>query len=48
MEYPDVMTMAVICNKFHWTFQEYRQSPIWFINLLTGLINEEEKRRNKK
>jgi hypothetical protein len=30
----EVMFIAVICQEYGWTYQEYMSQPIWFIELL--------------
>ncbi|MDF1498516.1 MAG: hypothetical protein P1P85_04160 [Patescibacteria group bacterium] len=28
------MAAVIICERFGWTYEEYRQQPFWFIELL--------------
>lgn len=47
----DELLMMVVCDKMHWTYQEYMSQPVEFIMLLTTkwrLDNEHEEKVHKK
>jgi len=44
----DDVTMAIVCDKMGWTFQEYREQPIYFIKTLLLKWSVENEVSNKK
>lgn len=48
MEYPERMQMAMMCHRMRWSYRQYMEQPIWFINLVAGLMSAEAKEQRKQ
>lgn len=40
------MLVAVVCEKMHWTYDEYLRQPEWFVDYLFIKWNAEAERAN--
>ena len=40
--------MIQICREMHWTYQEYLEQPVWFVELLIEILNLEAKEIKRK
>lgn len=41
------MNVVVICQEMGWTYQEYLETPTWFLNLLAEKLNQDGKELKK-
>lgn len=43
----ETMLAVLICEKFHWTWQEYDAQPTWFIDLIVSKMRAEAEESHK-
>jgi len=43
--------VVAVCREMHWDYNQYRNAPMWFITIITDMLQvegEHQKRLNKK
>ena len=42
------MKAVLLCDREHWTWQQYREQPQWFITSLLTMMQNEAEEMNRK
>ena len=42
------MLGAILCREFGWTWQEYENQPVWFLDTVVIMLQEESQKQKKE